>query len=128
MSDYLDAKVKTFKKALRTFKEALATKSPSKLEKDGAIQRYEYSFELAWKCSKIYLEDQGISKATTPKSCLQQAFIHKIIKNEDTWLEMIQSRNLTVHTYNEKFANALFKKLPKYLKAMEELLKILQYA
>lgn len=122
MIDYLNAKIKTFGKALKTLEEALEVKAPSKLERDGAIQRYEYSFELACKCLKIYLEDQGITKATTPKSCLQQAFINKIITDEDTWLEMIQSRNLTVHTYNEKFANILFKKLPKYLEVMEKLL------
>lgn len=123
MKNYLDAKIKTFKKALGTLEEALAIKSPSKLEKDGAIQRYEYSFELAWKCLKLYLEDQGITKATTPKACLQQSFIHKIITDEDTWMEMIKSRNLTVHTYNEKFANVLFKKLPRYLSVMEKLLE-----
>lgn len=122
MIDYLNAKIKIFKKALKTLNEAMEVKSPSKLEKDGAIQRYEYCFELAWKCLKIYLEDQGITKATTPKSCLQQAFIGGVISDEDTWLEMIQSRNLTVHTYNEKFANVLFKKLPKYLDVMEKLL------
>jgi len=120
--NYLKSKLVTFDKALRTLKEALDIKSPSKLEKDGAIQRYEYCFELSWKTLKIYLENIGIIKTKSPKACYQQAFINQIIKDEDTWLKMVSSRNMTVHTYNEKFANALFAELPEYYRVMNELL------
>jgi len=120
--NYLESKLITFEKALNTLKEALEVKKPSKLEKDGAIQRYEYCFELSWKTTKIYLESIGITKIASPKACYKQAFINQIIKKEDIWLEMINSRNLTVHTYNESFANILFEKLETYYKVMQELL------
>lgn len=60
MTDYLDSKIATFEQALKTFNEALLLENPSELERDGAIQRFEYCFDLAWKAVKRYMEKTGL--------------------------------------------------------------------
>lgn len=75
--------------------------SLSELEAEGLIQRFEYTFELAWKLVKDYLQAQGLAFQPTPKGSLSEAFKIGIITDHDTWREMTMARNLTSHTYNE---------------------------
>ena len=93
------------------------------LEKEGVIQRFEYTFELAWKTVKDYMEDNGIVFATiTPRQVLKDAFAAKIIQDGQVWIDMLDNRNLLSHTYNfsnfEKSVNAIH---ASYLPAMETL-------
>lgn len=81
--------------------------SLSELESEGLIQRFEYTFELAWKLIKDYLQAQGLTFQPTPKGSLSAAFKIGIINDHDTWREMTVARNLTSHTYNEGEAEAI---------------------
>ncbi len=73
------------------------------LEKEGVIQRFEYTFELAWKTLKDYLEFRGIIlEEITPRNIIKQAFEAKIIKNGEPWIKMLIQRNKLSHTYNKK--------------------------
>lgn len=75
------------------------------LYRDGLIQRFEFTTELAWKSIKEYLEDQGASMAiASPRAVLKEAFSMGIIDDEDIWNKILQSRNLTSHIYDEETA------------------------
>ena len=73
----------------------------SELEKEGLIQRFEYTFELIWKTLKDYLETQEV-EAKFPREVVKQAFYYEIIKDGDLWMEMLEKRNLMAHTYDEE--------------------------
>ena len=95
-----------FKRAFFLLEEALenGASSLNQLEKEGAIQRFEYCFELAWKTIKDYMESCGATFATvTPKTVLKDAFQAKVIEDGQVWIDMLNHRNLLAHTYN--FAN-----------------------
>ena len=70
------------------------------------IQAYEIAFELAWKTLKDYLEYNGI-KADTPREVIKEAFSNNIIENGQMWIEMMDARNKTSHTYKEDLAKSL---------------------
>jgi nucleotidyltransferase substrate binding protein (TIGR01987 family) len=121
MSDYFEDKLATFEQALKTFKESLLD-TPSQLERDGAIQRFEYCYDLAWKTLKQYLQRRGIVDLNSPKSVFSAAYAEKIIDDDIIWSTIITKRNLSVHTYNQKLADSLFAELPQYYNAMLVLL------
>ncbi len=73
----------------------------SVLEKEGLIQRFEYTFELAWKTIKDYLEAQGVI-AGFPREVIKAAFHYNIIKDGDVWMDMLERRNILAHTYDEE--------------------------
>ncbi len=120
--NYFEEKLATFEQALSTFKEALL-EHPSQLERDGAIQSFEYCYDLAWKTLKHFLEKRGIMDLNSPKSVFSAAYREKIIDDEGIWATIITKRNLSVHTYNQKLADSLFAGLPLYYEAMDTLLR-----
>ena len=67
------------------------------LEKEGLIQRFEYTYELAWKVMKDYLEYQGITGITGSRDAIREAFQKELITNGENWMNMIKSRNQTTH-------------------------------
>ena len=77
------------------------------LEKEGLIQRFEYTYELAWKVMKDYLEYQGITGITGSRDAIREAFQKELITNGENWMNMIKSRNQTTHLYNEATAQEL---------------------
>lgn len=81
------------------------------LIKEGLIQRFEYTHELAWNVMKDYALFQGNSTVGGSRDATREAFKLQIINNADTWMDMIQSRNKTSHTYNEETANEIFFKI-----------------
>ena len=92
-----------FDRALGLLREALANgqENLSPLEQEGAAQRLEYTLELAWKCMKDYLEDSGVTiSPATPRQVIKEAFVAKIITNGQTWIDMLNHRNLLSHTYD----------------------------
>ncbi len=75
--------------------------SLSPLEKEGAIQRFEVAFELAWKTTKDYLEESGvIVNPVTPRNVIKEAFAAKLLDDAQVWIEMMLHRNLLSHTYD----------------------------
>ena len=107
-TDRLAQRLREFNKAVERLAEALAA-PPSDLTRDAVIQRFEFSFELAWKSLKAYLEGQG-SAAPNPRAALREAFAQGLIASEqdaDAWMVMLEDRNLTSHTYREDLAQAI---------------------
>jgi len=86
--------------AFKHFENAvLNTENPSDLEKEGTIQRFEFTHELSWKLMKDFLEDKGIIGIIGSKDAVKYAFQNGIISNGQIWMDMIESRNKTLHTY-----------------------------
>lgn len=101
-------KVENYQNALKRLKEAIArylTAPSDTLYRDGLIQRFEFTFELAWKSLKEYMEDQGVVMTIiSPRSVLKEAYAAGMIDNPDIWNEAVDSRNLMSHIYDEETA------------------------
>jgi nucleotidyltransferase substrate binding protein (TIGR01987 family) len=90
-----------FEKAFHKLSEAIEQfDSLDDLSKEGMIQRFEYTFELAWKTAKDYLEYKEV-EVKYPRDTIKQAFKHELIDNGEIWMEMLNQRNLLTHTYDE---------------------------
>ena len=100
-----------YKKALAQLQSAVALSKErelSLLEKQGLIQAFEYTHELAWKTMKDFLEYRGATEQIYgSKDATRQAFAVGLITNGDVWMQMIRSRNLTSHTYDEETVEAI---------------------
>lgn len=93
----------------------------SDLEKEGLVQRFEYTFELSWKTLKDYLASNGVD-AKFPREVVKQAFHYDIIENGDIWMDMLEKRNLIAHTYNEEnFKLAVSAIVSSYYPALKQL-------
>ena len=79
--------------------------------KEGLIQRFEYTHELAWNVMKDFLSDIGEIKIYGSKDATKEAFKAELIENGDVWMEMIKSRNKTSHTYNQETADEIYIKI-----------------
>lgn len=79
--------------------------------KEGLIQRFEYTHELAWNVMKDFLYEIGNVTTYGSKDATREAFKAGLITNGDVWMEMIKSRNKSSHTYNEETANEIFNKV-----------------
>ena len=80
----------------------------TELLKEGLIQRFEYTHELAWNVMKDYAFYQGNADVGGSRDATREAFTLNIIENAHVWMEMIKKRNITSHTYNEKVAEEIF--------------------
>jgi nucleotidyltransferase substrate binding protein (TIGR01987 family) len=79
--------------------------------KEGLIQRFEYTHELAWNLMKDYAEYQGYNNVGGSRDATREALQLKIIEDGEIWMDMIQSRNKTTYTYNEATANEIYHKI-----------------
>ncbi len=113
-----------FNRAFLLLREAMENDLPSlsQLEKEGIIQRFEYTFELAWKVLKDKMENDGlVLDKISPKAVIKEAYAAKYINNAETWLKMIGDRNLMSHTYDfVKFEMVIQSIASDYLPMLEE--------
>ncbi len=91
------------------------------LVRDAAIQRFEFTFELAWKLLGKLQSRAGLPPAG-PRPVLRRAYAAGWIDDEGEWLAMVDDRNLTTHVYDEALAVALAERLPGHLAALRTLL------
>jgi nucleotidyltransferase substrate binding protein (TIGR01987 family) len=114
-----------FDRGFVLLRDALARKPEtlSMLEKEGVIQRFEYTFELAWKTLKDYLEEGGlVISPITPRQVIKEAFAAKVISDGEVWVNMLDHRNLLSHTYDSSvFEQAVEAIADRYLGAMSKL-------
>ena len=87
----------------------------SQLEQEGIIQRFEYTYELAWKTMKDYLQDNGntILPEVTARNVIKEAYAANIISNGQVWIDMMLHRNILSHCYD-------FAKFQEVLKAISK--------
>ncbi len=79
--------------------------------KEGIIQRFDYTHELAWNVMKDFLTEIGNVQIFGSKDATKEAFQAELINAGDVWMDMIMSRNKTSHTYNEETADDIFFKI-----------------
>jgi nucleotidyltransferase substrate binding protein (TIGR01987 family) len=97
------------------------------LEKQGLIQAFEFTHELAWNVLKDFLEYQGHSGVTGSRDATREAFRRGLLKDGAIWMEMIRSRNQTSHTYNHNIAKEILSKIAQdYAKEFSEFLKSME--
>ena len=114
-------RIKSAEKAFAAFHEVMQINSPTAIERDAAIQRFEFTFEAVWKAAKEVLYDREGIDAASPKGVIRSSREVGLLTEVQTVtaLGMVDDRNLTVHTYNEKLAIDIYSRLKSYLALME---------
>jgi nucleotidyltransferase substrate binding protein (TIGR01987 family) len=118
-----------YQKALAQLQKFIDKGDLSELEKQGLIKAFEYTYELGWNTLKDFLTYRGQTDIYGSRDAIRKAFTSKLINDGEGWMDMLQSRNKTSHTYNEETAEeitnavltryyALFKKLEARLTAL----------
>lgn len=80
---------------------------------DGTIQRFEFSFELAWKLMQVLLKEQGVA-AASPRAAIKEAFQAEWLLDGDGWIDMLEDRNKTSHLYDEAAAQKIYEKIKQH--------------
>jgi nucleotidyltransferase substrate binding protein (TIGR01987 family) len=115
-----------FQKAGGQLREFIQKPELNKFEKQGLIQCFEYTFELAWKTMKDYLEEQGFT-VKSPREAIQTAFQAQLISDGHCWIDALEKRNLMAHTYDERKADEAEKLIRAvYFPILDELLARLE--
>ncbi|MCE5315948.1 MAG: nucleotidyltransferase substrate binding protein [Parachlamydia sp.] len=91
----------------------------------GAIQAFEFCYELAWKMMKRALESRG-QEVGSPKDTFRKAALEKLIDDPELWFEFQQKRNLTSHTYEQENVTAILSIFDKFSKELVELIQRLE--
>lgn len=114
-----------FTKAFIQLKEAVnlyRSRELTDLEKQGVVQSFEYTFELSWNLVRDYLIYKGLNDIIGARDAIKLGFKYGILKNGEIWIEIINSRNLTSHTYNKKIAEQIINSIiTKYYFEFENL-------
>ncbi len=109
----LNERFEAFSMALNRLKEAIDMykKENNAILLDGTIQRFEFTVELAWKTIKEYLEYEKLGEFNSPRSVVKEAYRLNLIENGEKWLDMLDDRNLTSHTYDENTAKEIYRNI-----------------
>ena len=92
-----------FGKALSKLREAVDL-DETELIRDAMSQRFEFTYELAWKCMYYWLREEGEVVPDMANPVLQAAFRCGLITDVAVWLKTKDNRNATSHTYKEEMA------------------------
>lgn len=127
MSDYKQ-KFENYQNAFDRLSEGiLKFDKTNDLQRDGLIQRFEFTFELAWKTLKAIFDDEGLTGLNSPKTVLREAFSAGLIEDDELWLLMLNDRNSTSHVYSEKQAIEICNNIiVKHISAFEGLIRQIQ--
>jgi len=117
----------SYKKALGQLDNAVELsfeRELSLLEKQGLIQAFEFTHELAWNMLKDYLEYQGNQEIRGSRDAIREAFKVGLIDNADIWMETIKARNITSHIYDEELVQSSFEAISNdYIVLFHHILK-----
>lgn len=106
-------KMQQYRLALARLHEAVAEAktSDSAVVRDGVIQRFEFTAELAWKTCRELLMKEGYVEIDSPKSAMRQAFAAGLVTDAEGWSSLLQARNITSHIYSEEQAQAIYEQV-----------------
>ncbi len=115
-------RLNNYQTALRRLQNAVElsqTRPLTELEGQGLIQAFEFTHELSWKVMKDYLSDQdgGLSLGGS-KDAVRLAFSRGLITQGEIWMEMIESRNLSSHTYDQSIAHQVVERVTHHYIAL----------
>lgn len=117
-------RLQNFDKALKQLVLAvqLSKERPlTELENIGLLKTFEFTFELSWNVLKDYLTEQGISEIIGSKGAFREAYKNGLIQNGETWMEMIQDRNLISHNYDENVSKEISERIKNYTELFKQL-------
>lgn len=113
--------VSQFTNAIATLEKAIYEPNFNEYVRDATIQRFEYTYETAWKAIKALLSYQGV-ELRHPRELFSEAFSSGWMKDPDIWDAMIEDRNLTIHTYKERTAQSIYETICRsYYPALKHL-------
>jgi nucleotidyltransferase substrate binding protein (TIGR01987 family) len=127
MAETLKLKLEDFKQALTTLDKAIKA-GKNEIIRDSVIKRFEYCFELGWKTVKIFLFEKFGSDIFAPKDAFRELLSKQLISPEDTeeLLSMVDDRNKVIHTYDESFADEIYKRIiNQYFDLMKKISEII---
>ena len=104
-------KIDNFQRALNRLDEAVQ-RAKDDLDKDGVIQRFEFTVELLWKVLKAILAYQGI-ECYSPRNCIKEAYKTYLIDDDEIILDMLEDRNKSSHVYSETISEEIFERIKK---------------
>ena len=104
-------KIDNFQRGLDRLKEAVE-RAKDDLDKDGVIQRFEFTIELLWKSLKTVLAYQG-TECYSPRSCIKEAYKAYLIEDDEIILDMLEDRNRSSHIYSETTSEEIFERIKK---------------
>jgi nucleotidyltransferase substrate binding protein (TIGR01987 family) len=124
-------RLSNFSKALAQLSKFIIKSDLNELERQGLIQSFEYNFELAWNTIKDFYESQGETTIQGSRDAFRIAFKRGLIEHGEIWMEMVTSRTLTTHTYNEATALEISSAIistfyPELIKLQAKLMNIKQ--
>jgi nucleotidyltransferase substrate binding protein (TIGR01987 family) len=113
-----------YRNALKQLEEALTENiSTNKLAIDGTIQRFEFTFELSWKLLKKVLEYNG-TQVDSPRPVIKESYQKKYIKDGEGWITMLEDRNQTAHTYDQKKSLDIYNNIKnQYISLLQNLIE-----
>lgn len=116
----LNRRLEIARTALSTLREVLGEPKTS-IVRDAAIQRFEYSFETVWKAAQRHLRDREGLEHPSPSRVVRACHALGLLDESQArlGLRMVEDRNLTVHTYNERLAEEIYSRLASYSTLME---------
>ena len=113
---------KNYQKALAQLRKFISKGELSELEEQGLIKAFEYTYELAWTTLKDFLEYQGHAGIYGSRDAIRKAFELNLVQDGQGWMDMLESRNKTSHTYNEEIAQEICQAVQtRYFKLLEQL-------
>ncbi|MCK6605065.1 MAG: nucleotidyltransferase substrate binding protein [Ignavibacteriaceae bacterium] len=89
---------------MKLIKDHKDKSNPDVVDNAAIIHFFEITFELSWKLLKDYLTDEGFSDINSPREAIKKAFEYGLISDGRVWMNALETRNLTVHTYDESKA------------------------
>jgi len=107
-------RLQNFRKAQTQLDEAMVlmqARELSKLEQQGVIQAFEYTYELGWNTLKDYLVWQGITGIVGSRDAIREAFSSGLLADGQGWMDMLVDRNRTSHTYNQEIAESILQNI-----------------
>lgn len=113
-------KLEELKSAFFRLKEGIS-KVENDLDRDGVIQRFEFTFELVWKAIQEYARLSGL-EVVSPKDAFRVAADLKLIDSPEDWFTFLKDRNETTHLYSEDQAKEIFSHIPNFIDKVESLI------
>ena len=127
--DRYHTKFENFSNAVERLREGVQVyqENPIKIIRDGVIQRFEFTCELAWKTTREFLLDQGFTELNSPKATMRKAFSYGLIEDEEKWIALLNARNQTSHIYDDATAQEIYTQIENdFVNLFDKLLKQLK--
>ncbi|MBO9130928.1 HI0074 family nucleotidyltransferase substrate-binding subunit [Bacillus sp. 165] len=127
MLDQLQSRLEDYEKALKRLDQAIHLPLEESIVVDGIIQRFVFTYELARKLMKAFLEYEGIINIHTPRLIFKESCTALHLDNMDHWLSMIVDRNMAQHAYDEDVAMPICERIKlQYMQALSQLLIVMK--